>query len=327
MPRKKPKYLPSTWYDAAKPDGTHIITFGTNLGKQEGVSDVKPVPLFQRKQIPEGLVCKACGKDALYRYGTYNDVQRWQCITCGATFMQNDALPHGRVSADLIAEAVSSFYEGLSLNAIRRQLKNSHGIFPSDSTIYDWVVKFTKIAVKAADSVIAHVGDEWTADESVLKIGGANTWFFDCIDNKTRFLLASHITPSRFTKDAQILVERASKRAGGKFPKIIYTDKLRAYLQAIESAFGGDTKHKQGGPFSLDKNTNAIERFHSTLKARTTIMRGLHHHESAKLITDGWLVHYNYFRPHQGLNDKTPAEIARAKLPFGNWQEVVRKST
>ena len=69
--------------------------------------------------------------------------------------------------------------------------------------------------------------------------------------------------------------------------------------------------------------TQLIERFHGTLKARTKVMRGLKTRQSAKLITDGWLIHYNFFRPHEGIGGKAPAEKAGVKLPFRNWLDVV----
>ena len=98
--------------------------------------------------------------------------------------------------------------------------------------------------------------------------------FWDVIDAKTRFLLATHITTTRGTKDARTLMEKAAKCAG-KAPKIVVTDKLAAYLDGIELAFGADTSHRQGGPFEIQSNTNLIERFHGTLKARTKVMRAL----------------------------------------------------
>ena len=56
-------------------------------------------------------------------------------------------------------------------------------------------------------------------------------------------------------------------------------------------------------------------------------MRGLKKKETARLIMDGWLVHYNFFRPHESLNDITPAKKAGIKFPFRNWADVVKKGT
>ena len=106
---------------------------------------------------------------------------------------------------------------------------------------------------------------------------------------------------------------------------MIYTDKLRAYLDGIELTFGADTKHRQGGPFDVEASTNLIERFHGTIKSRTKVMRGLHTLASARLFMDGWLVHYNFFRPHEALGDKTPAQKAGIRFPFRDWLDVVKK--
>jgi transposase InsO family protein len=42
-------------------------------------------------------------------------------------------------------------------------------------------------------------------------------------------------------------------------------------------------------------------------------MRGLKSIKTARQFLDGWLVHYNFFRPHMSLDDKTPAEVAGIK--------------
>jgi hypothetical protein len=52
-------------------------------------------------------------------------------------------------------------------------------------------------------------------------------------------------------------------------------------------------------------------------------MRALKNIESAIEFTDGWLVHYNFFRPHSAIGDKTPAEAAGLQSPYKNWADVV----
>lgn len=110
----------------------------------------------------------------------------------------------------------------------------------------------------------------------------------------------------------------------GKSPRKVIIDKLADYLDGIELAFGADTKHVQSKPFTVENSTNLIERFHGTLKARTKVMRGLKRVDTAKLFAEGWLVHYNFFRPHEALKNKTPAEVAGIKFPFRNWKDIVR---
>jgi len=97
------------------------------------------------------------------------------------------------------------FYEGQSLNSVTRLLNQIYGSFPSDSSVYKWVAKYTAPAVKSAKDYHPKVGDIWHVDETVLKIGGKNVWYYDVIDEDTRFLLASHFTYQRFLGDARSL--------------------------------------------------------------------------------------------------------------------------
>jgi hypothetical protein len=89
--------------------------------------------------------------------------------------------------------------------------------------------------------------------------------------------------------------------------------------------YGEGAEHRQGGIARVEDNTQKIERFHGSLKQRTKIMRGLKNFESALDFINGWLVHYNYLRPHEGLNDKTPAEVAGIAYPYRNWADIIRK--
>lgn len=54
-------------------------------------------------------------------------------------------------------------------------------------------------------------------------------------------------------------------------------------------------------------------------------MRGMKSIKTAKLLMDGWLVHYNFFREHESLGDRTPAEKAGIKFPYRNWLDVVKR--
>ncbi len=83
------------------------------------------------------------------------------------------------------------------------------------------------------------------------------------------------------------------------------------------SAWGADTKHIPSKRFETPMNTNIIEGFHGTLKDRTKVMRGLRKIKTVRILLDGWLVHYNFFRPHESLGDKTPAQkaVVRLQLP------------
>lgn len=268
--------------------------------------------------------CKYCQSDKVIKYGQYKGVQRYYCKECNRKFANPDAIPKMQYPKSQVADAINMYYEGMSLQEIRRNLIQQHNSYISDVTALNWVNRFSKLAIVAAHKYRPKVGGVWVADETVIDIDGKNIWFWDIIDTKTRFLIASHMSYTRTTKDAQALMEQAYKRTG-KMPRVIYTDKLRAYLDGIELTFGADTKHIQGSPFDVASKSNYIERFHSTIKSRTKVMRGLHTIQSARLFMDGWLVHYNFFRPHMSLNDRTPASVAGIRFPFRHWKDIVEQ--
>jgi transposase-like protein len=266
--------------------------------------------------------CKYCQSNNVIKYGRYNDIQLYYCKSCGSKFKDDDTTFHMKTDANEISSALNMYFEGMSVKAIRRHLLQEHEHAPSTATIYEWIQKYTQYATDSIKDYHPKVGDIWIADETVLKIGGSDLWLWDIIDDKTRFLLATRLSRSRTTKDAQMLIDRAIKMAG-KSPKAVVTDKLPSYLDV---SYGKNADHIQGGIARAGKdNTQKIERFHGTLKARTKVMRGLKNFETALDFTEGWLAHYNYLRPHESLQDKTPAEVAGIDYPYKNWADIIRK--
>lgn len=274
-------------------------------------------------------LCKLCNSDNTIKYGTYTDkdgevTQYYYCLECKRKFKGDDALFHSKVPASNVSSALSMYYSGMSLNDIRQYLRQERGYTPSSSSVYEWIDKYSDKAVKYYDQLQPKVGDIWIADETTIEIDGKNVWLWDIIDADTRFLLATKMSYTRKIPDAQTLFELAKKKAG-KSPKVIVTDGLPAYLEAADNVFGKGTYHKRSSPF-VDKedSTNIIERWHSTLKERTKILRGLKDTESALAFIDGFLVFYNFIRPHESLGDRTPAEEAGIDYAVKNWADVIR---
>lgn len=213
----------------------------------------------------------------------------------------------------------------MPLDAIQRHLQQQFGVYYSEMGVYNWIRRFSQEAVNRVANFHPIVGDTWIADETVLKVGGRNIWFFDVIDEKTRYLLASRLSTSRTIKEAALVMNEAKRRAG-KSPQRIITDKLAAYIDGIELVFGAETKHIQSKPFTDVNSTNIIERFHGTLKDRTKIIRGFKNMQTAELLTDAWLVHYNFFKEHETLGNVPPAQKMGIATPFKDWAEVISQA-
>jgi putative transposase len=272
----------------------------------------------------QGLKCKYCRRGNVIKYGKHKDVQYYYCKDCRHKFASTETIPKMQYATSKIADAVNMFYEGMSLKEIRRNFIQQHNDYISDTTAFNWIRRFTELAVKEASQYKPQVGDVWIAGETEIEIDGENAWLWDIIDARTRFLIATHMSYTHTRTDANILMEKAYNKTG-KIPHVIYTDKLREYLQGIEFTFGSNIARKQDSRFEVEINTNIIKRLQGTVKSRTKVMRGLHTIKSARQYMAGWLVHYNFFRPHMSLKDKTPAQAAGIKFPFRNWKDLTEQ--
>jgi putative transposase len=268
------------------------------------------------------ITCKHCGSEAVVKYGAYKGVPRYLCKVCKRKFKSDANLAGMRSPTKDISSALNLYYDGSSVRAIGRHFQQETGHTPSTASIYEWVQRYSQYLTESTKDYHPNVGNEWVADETVLKIDGSQLWLWDIIDTKTRVLLASRLSRSRTTRDAQILIDKAIKTAG-KEPEAVLTDQLASYLDVF---YGKDAEHKQGSPFSKMEggSTSKIERWHGTLKARTKVMRGLKNFESALDFTDAYLAYYNYLRPHESLDNNTPAEVAGISYPYRNWDDVIR---
>ena len=255
------------------------------------------------------ITCKNCGSTAVVRFGTYKGRQDYYCKSCNRKFKDDKDAFHMKVPSEYVSHAVDDYYTGKSLNDIRNGLKAEYGYHPSKSVVWKWINKYTDLARKQFQGIHPDVGDVWIADETMLDMDGQRkVWFYDLIDRDTRFILSSRIAISRTTKDAELLMEEAEKVAG-KRPKEILTDQNYSYLDGIEKAYGSDTEHVLGNPFKTKitgASTSEIERFHETLKDRTKVFKSFRDVETLIQFADGWLVYYNYFKPHTSLKVKHP---------------------
>jgi putative transposase len=62
-----------------------------------------------------------------------------------------------------------------------------------------------------------------------------------------------------------------------------------------------------------------MERMNGEVRDREKVMRGLKR--------TGYQLYHNYFRPHQALNGKTPAEVAGIKIEGSNkWLTLIQNA-
>jgi hypothetical protein len=137
-------------------------------------------------------------------------------------------------------------------------------------------------------------------------------------------LLASKLSRNRGTTDIKSAFETAQNKAN-KSPIVLLTDGWQVYRRACKLQFGSDTVHVTTTPFvKKGFSTNIVERWHGTLKDRLKPMRGMDKSETHQLVLEGFILNYNYLRPHGSLNGKTPAEVARIDFPYKSWLDIIQ---
>ncbi len=224
-------------------------------------------------ETSETIICKYCGSTAIMKYGSYKGVPRYFCKSCKRKFKYDDKQFKTKTATEQVATALHDYYDGgSSVRSVGRHILQETGNNPSTATIYEWIQKYTQYITDSIKGYHPKVGNKWIADETVVNVGGHNMWLWDIIDSDSRYLLASRLSASRTTRDAQMLMDRAVKNAG-KNPSVVLTDKLASYL---DIRYGKDAEHRQGSPFKTgEDSTSLIERWHGTIKSRTKVMRGL----------------------------------------------------
>lgn len=261
------------------------------------------------------MKCKFCQSPSTMKYGFKAGTQYYKCKACGRKFAGTLAPEGMRFTTHTIGESLGLFYDGLSLADISRHLVATEGIYVDPATVWRWIIKYSKKSERILSKMVIKTSWQWVIDETMIKVAGENLWLWDVIDSKTRFLLATHITKSRNMRSAIAVLVEANNRTIG-LPKQIVSDGMPAYPDAIERVFGADSEHIRAKGLTAEVNTNIIERFQGTVKERTKVFRGLKTLDSAIVISEGFIIHYNFLRPHMTLKGKTPTVYAGLKLPF-----------
>ena len=214
------------------------------------------------------------------------------------------------------------YFDGLSYRRTAENMETYFGRETTQVTVYRWVRELAHKAAEILRPMKAATGDSWVADELVVNVGGKNYWLFNVMDSDTRFVLAAYLSPVRTSRAAATALALARERAETA-PAEIKTDGLRSYIDALPRAFPTRrVKHVVSQGIRAEINNNLSERLQGTFRDRDKTLRALKHRETGQEYVDGLVLHYNYFRPHSGLDGKRPAEAAGAEIPFQSWEDV-----
>lgn len=270
--------------------------------------------------------CKFCNSTDFIKYGKKNDKQIYMCKSCGRCFVDNVDFENMKYNPKIVALTLDLYFRGLSLRKISSHLKEFYNLSITHMTIYNWIEKYVSIMNEYVNSITPDIGNVWHTDEMMVNIGGSWEYLWNVIDEHTRFQLCSVVSTERKVRDARMVFQKAKKNCGGRKPKYIVTDGLMSYHPAINKEFKtthGETEHLGKVGITHHPNNNHVERLHGTVREREKTMRGMKVKDTP--IVEGHRLYYNFIRPHEALDGKTPSEEAGITIEGSNkWLALMR---
>jgi len=262
--------------------------------------------------------------------GKVKGKQQYLCKTCKHQFIDGSNFPKMRTKSKIISISLDWYFEGFSVRKIQNQIAKVFEVSVSQVTIWKWITKYSNLVKNYVMTLKPQLSGFWHEDETVIPCEGQNIWFWEMIDEDTKFLVASHVSETRTLEDTIAIFKKALQQSKVR-PKAVFVDGSHVYHRAFNKVFY--TLKKATRPELVQRvgvrtreTNNMVERLHGTLKDRTKPMRGFKDFDSTKAILEGYTVHYNFVRLHQSLKGKTPAQASGLEIK-NDWHILVKNAT
>lgn len=184
-----------------------------------------------------------------------------------------------RFPDDIIALAVRWYLRYRLPYADVAELLAERGVHVDPSTIFDWVQHFTPLYQEAARPRRRRVRQQWSIDETYIRIAGRWCYAFRAIDEDGQ-VIDVYVSPTRDTAAATTFLTRAIESTAVT-PRLATTDKAAIYPPAFAAVLP-EVKHIKG-----KMEQQRIERDHQHLKGRTRSMRGFQTLPCAQVVCAG----------------------------------------
>jgi transposase-like protein len=220
------------------------------------------------------------------------------------------------------------YFSGESFRGVSKVLRLQGANF-SHQAVYGWVRKYTGLMEGYLEQIKPQLGNTWRTDEMYLMIRGNRKYLFAMMDDDTRFRIAQQVASNKGTSDVRPMFREARERAGKK-PKTLISDGAWNFAEANTKEYwsrhtNDRTEHIRDIKLGGEVHNNKMERQNGEWRDREKVMRGLKREDSP--VLKGLQIFHNYFRPHEGLNGRTPAEAAGIRIEGENkWITVIQNA-
>ena len=263
----------------------------------------------------DAIKCDNCGSIRIIKYGFDCGKQTYFCKDCQHKFREPSILTKIKFTHELVTLCLDLYFSGLSLRKVARNVSDHFNVDLHHSTIYDWIQRYIPRISEYVNSLIPQLSNQWHVDELFVKMKGGETrkgqskiaYLWNVMDRESRSLIASKLSEKRDINGAVQAFNQAIKNSHNNKPDVVYTDALRAYREGVKQTLGDKVRHiAKCGINKPHANNNRVERLNGTLRERVKVQRGWKSDKSA--IAEGQRIYYNFVKPHQALEGKTPAE-------------------
>jgi len=259
--------------------------------------------------------------------GKVKDKQLYRCKDCKHQFLDNGNFAGMRTKTEVIAFALNLYYDGLSTWKIQRHIAKTFKVDVSVTPIWKWLMKYSKLVNNYVNTLDIKLSGKFHHDETEIKVGGEGRFFWETIDEDTRYIVSSLLTQSRTSEEAAKIFKQALEK---QRPIAFFTDGSFAYDDAFNKVFFTRFKSnkvewiRRVGIRARETN-QIIERKHGTLKDRLRPTRGLKKNKTAEKWLNGYIVNYNFVKPHIALKGLTPAQAAGLNIK-SDWSELIQQA-
>lgn len=315
---------PDHMYRNQKCKHIHAVELSLTIRKRvESQIVIAPVPIGN---------CIYCKSDKIVRNGVRKNksgtIPRYLCKTCNQWFTLNMGFERMRATPQMITSAMQLYFSGESLRNVQKFL-HMQGVRVSHMAVYRWIDKYVGLMEDYLSQITPQVSNTWRTDELYLKVKGNTKYLYALMDDETRFWIAQQVADTKYTHDVRPLF-RDGKEVAGKKPDMLVSDGAPnfhdAYLKEFWSRVPPRTSHVRHIHLAGDMNNNKMERMNGEVRDREKVMRGLKKQDT--VVLRGYQIYHNYFREHEGLDGKTPAEAANIKIEGRNkWITIIQNAS
>jgi transposase-like protein len=270
----------------------------------------------------QSVTCKFCSSPDIVKYGTFHGMQRYFCKSCRRKFADNDALPKMKTPIWIISLSLNCYYNGMSLAAVQREINQRHGAYYAQSSIYNWIMRFSGEAVRRAARFQPVSGDSLFFSVTPVISGMRRLYFLDIFDVNSKYLLASKITETNTVSEIISLIHSTVTATNAYHPVTI---RLANACADYDTEPTTEISDPSAGLIFNKADLTIVKEFSSLLKKRARVVRNFKSMKNAQTITGAWRIHYNYFMENSKSKPEIPPELM-GQPPFRKWEDIIGQS-